>query len=114
MSETIAEFQSRLDQRMEEHECALLQAELDHAFNWLWYQELSGPPLSNHDLEEHTERMCRKAFFHGVKSRISGQVTPVAKTTTPQPSLLFALFAFGVVIGMAIGFTTFFLNVSPN
>jgi hypothetical protein len=102
-------------EKLSETERELRQAEIDHAFNWWWYNVGSRPPKSQHDLEEHTEAISREAFNEAVKRfGISSEPAPVKPMTEERAGLLYSLFAIGIVVGMFIAFVTFFLVIKPN
>lgn len=111
MSEDIAEYKTRLDQRIEDTESALLQAEIDHSFNWWWYNEGSIAPQHGDDLCEHTERQCRKAFEQGTKMLVI-PLKPQIYEEIPFEKV-FAILALGIVIGVAMGFGIALLTKSP-
>lgn len=115
MSETIAEYKTRLDQRIGLNEVELRKAEIDHAFNWWWYEHGSRPPASSDDLEEHTLKISQEAFHEACR-----QFDLVPNVALPAPrkereiNQLYSLFALGVVVGVFLTFVLGLIILQPK
>jgi hypothetical protein len=102
-------------EKLSETEREMRQVEIDHAFNWWWYNTGSRPPKSSHDLEEHTEVISREAYNEAVKQfGTDTDLAPCQQSTEERAGLLYSLFALGVVVGICIAIATFLLVINPN
>lgn len=103
--------------RVEENEREMRQAEINHAFNWWWYNKGSAAPASDADLYEHTESTARAAFQEAVE-KFGVQVPPAPATSKPmneeRANFIYSIFAIGVVVGMGLSLIASFFIIKPN
>ncbi len=101
----------------QENEREIRHAEVDHAFNYWWYNTGSAIPARYADVWEHTERTARAAFQEAVE-KFGGPVPHAPAATKPMTeerlNLLYSIFAIGVVVGMGIALIALFFIIKPH
>lgn len=115
MIDTIEKDYAEALLHVEEKEREIRQAEVDHAFNWWWYNKGSCPPKSEHDLEEHTMVISREAYHEAV-AKFGTAPVPVARQemTEERAAMIYACFAIGVVVGVFLTFALGLLILQPK
>lgn len=101
-------------EKLSETEREMRQVEIDHAFNWWWYNNgNSGFPLTTKPLNESIEDIARSAFIEAA-TRFRVDAPLPAKMTEERAGLLYSLFAIGVVVGMLITLVMFLFVINPK
>lgn len=115
MSNTLTQEHTDVMQRIQDINAEMREAEINHAFNWWWYNEGSRPPANNHDLEEHTEQISREAFHEACRAfGLDAKPIRLEPPTKPPINQFYSLFALGVVVGVFLTFALGLIIIQPK
>lgn len=104
MNMTLEQEQSAVEYRLAEIEDETSQAHRDHAFKWWWHHQ--SPRFG-----DCYKRPAQAAFN---RAHMLYCQPPKLVKVKPSPAEMFALYAIGVVSGIAIALIAYFFIITPN